>query len=963
MRTSPELLNDILNVLGKINSNIESMKGSETKRPTGPETKETKATKGIGLNLGDLTANKNKTDNLKNTAASIKDLSSALGPLSSGLIKFGLIPERYKKSTIEFINQLLMASTIKGIKATVYAKDLAEAIGIIADALPKLAKGLWQFGLVPGMFKNSIIHFMRKILGQDLIGGIKTKDAPKQAKLLAEAMNILGDALPKLAKGVFRFGIMQKLGLVAATVVGIETLIAALAVAGNPATLPFVLAGAAAIAAVGLALNGIANVLKSISLLVLAFAGAIVIMVGAIWMASKLFKVGPLKAMLIIIGAIGILAAGFALIGIMAPLIARGGKAVKELGIGMALAGLGILAFVGALKLANMITGSQEDTDKAIGSALRSIALMSLVFAGIGIFGGLIKRGGDAVQHMGKGMIWVAGGLLVLGGVYALLTKVMGIDMGEMIVSIAKGLAVLGLVFAGLGLLSILIIPGTIALFAIGISLGIFALISLGIGAVIKKLGGKEGITTMSNNIGLLVGGVLNGIIKGVSSALLGDSTGKGFFGKLTTVGKNVTILIGSIFLLIGVSWALIMFATALRAFQKPGVIKDKDGKDINVVATSDNIAKSISAFFKTLVDTFNDPKKLPNKAAVESMVDMLMGNHGYKKLGIRRDLNKPPRPGLIDAIQKFAEAISIFSRVNQLPVYEVDEKTGKTKLQSYIGPEQIATNMAKTIKAFFTAFSGKQTELENLSTTTSYNIAEILLGKSAFKIFGFTLFGRKEGRPGILDALQKFSQVLSVYAKFGEENKIYTEYNEDGTPKLSSGKDIKLIANNMVAGISQFMTAFNTAFATGTGKDIEGQSGQIFKRMDNFGKVISKLSSFSTNLTDIDKLAITIGSLATSIGELSANMGALDVEKLEKAMKTMNANSKNLITSAPSPLPLSQYTQQSKISFTDEELNKIGDKIGEAVAAKLTVMNNNTGGEFNFHFYRENEGTLSIGK
>jgi len=547
----------------------------------------------------------------------------------------------------------------------------------------------------------------------------------------------------------------------------------------------------------------------------------------------------------------------------------------------------------------------------------------------------------------------------------------MGIDMGEMIVSIAKGLAVLGLVFAGLGLLSILIIPGTIALFAIGISLGIFALISLGIGAVIKKLGGKEGITTMSNNIGLLVGGVITGVLTGVTEGLLGEKVDKKkgigrawqLIKNTALMTKNVMLLIGSIFLLIGVSWALIMFATALRAFQKPGVIKDKDGKDINVVATSDNIAKSISAFFKTLVDTFNDPKKLPNKAAVESMVDMLMGNHGYKKLGIRRDLNKPPRPGLIDAIQKFAEAISIFSRVNQLPVYEVDEKTGKTKLQSYIGPEQIATNMAKTIKAFFTAFSGKQTELENLSTTTSYNIAEILLGKSAFKIFGFTLFGRKEGRPGILDALQKFSQVLSVYAKFGEENKIYTEYNEDGTPKLSSGKDIKLIANNMVAGISQFMTAFNTAFATGTGKDIEGQSGQIFKRMDNFGKVISKLSSFSTNLTDIDKLAITIGSLATSIGELSANMGALDVEKLEKAMKTMNANSKNLITSAPSPLPLSQYTQQSKISFTDEELNKIGDKIGEAVAAKLTVMNNNTGGEFNFHFYRENEGTLSIGK
>lgn len=784
----------------------------------------------------------------------------------------------------------------------------------------------------------------------------KTKAA--NIKENAVALKELGSALTSLSVGVLKFGIMKKTGMVAATNLGITSIMTTMAAVGNPATLPFVLAGAAALSSVGIALKGIAAVLGSIAKLVLAFAGAIVILVGAIFLATKLFKVGPLAAMGIIVGSVAILAGGFALLGLMTPLIVGAGTAIAAMGVGLLAIAGGLLAYVGSLALINKITGSQEKTDAAIRASVKSVLIMGLLFAGLALIAMPILLGGMAVKFMGIGMIAAAGGILALGSVYALLTKVMKVDFDEMMPSLAKGIAVLGLTFAGLGLFSALIIPGTATLLAMGVSLGIFALISLGIGAIVKKLQGPDGkgLSNMSNNIALLVGGVLMGVIKGMSNALLGEEgSGKTFFGKVGTMAKNVAILIGSIGLILGVSYALIMFATALRAFQKPGVMKDKDGKDINVVTTSTNIANSIGVFFKTLTKTFKDPKIIPSALEMAALSQVLLGVKGPKILGIR--LYSAEKPGIIDALSKFASIISIFAKVKQLPVYEVDEKTGKPKIKEYTNPESIANNIVATIKAFFGAFSGKETELQNLSTRTSTNIAEILLGKSAFKLWGLT-FGRKEGKPGIIDALQKFSEVLMMYAKFGSENKIYTEFNEDGSPKPGSGILVTEIANRMVTGISSFLTAFNNAFIGTNARSIESQSSAISRNMSNFETVIGRLGKLGKNLDGIDKLSNSLGSLASNVGLLVENMGALKTENLDKLATATAKHAVATQNISPSPIIPGTASSVASSKISEPDWDKFAEIVGQKIADKISGLNT---GEFQFRFMDTDVGNLSI--
>ena len=472
-----ELLADILGVLGKIDAKMDKMGGGIPGAPgKGAGTKKANAAD-VGINLNQQILTKDKSAQAKETAEAIKILSSSIGELSKGLIQFGLIPKSVRSSFKEFITDLLESSTLKGgIKANVAAKTSAEAMGIIAEALPKLAKG------------------------------------------------------------VSSFGIATKLGLTTATIFGIESLMAAMAATAEFA--PLIAPAAAALAGLGMALNGLANVLKSISLVVLAFAGAIVIMIGAIFLATVLFKVGPLAAMGMIVGSILILAGGFALIGMMAGPITLAGGAIAAMGTGLALMGIGLLVYMGSLGLLVKLFGSVGQFALGVLGGALFIGVMGLAFAGLGILSVLIIPGAIAAQHMGKGLLWVAGGLLAIGSVYALLTKVFGINIMAMALSVAGMLAVLGLTFAGLGLFITPIIIGLIPAIAMAVTLGLFALAMLGVTAIINKMG-PDGLIDLKENLRLLIGGTISGVLIGMGEGLLGKKGGITGLGDLAKIAVN----------------------------------------------------------------------------------------------------------------------------------------------------------------------------------------------------------------------------------------------------------------------------------------------------------------------------------------------------------------------------------------------------------------------------------------
>ena len=178
------------------------------------------------------------------------------------------------------------------------------------------------------------------------------------------------------------------MGLVNATAMGIETLFVALSAAGPLAVAA--LPAALVLGLIGVALMGVADVLKSIAVVILSFAASVVIMIGAIWLATKLFGVGPDEAMGIVVKSIIVLAGGFALIGLLSPLIILSGMAVASMGIGLGLLGIGLLAYMGSIALINFMMGGQDKTDAALMGTFKSVAFTASVFAGMGLFAPLI---------------------------------------------------------------------------------------------------------------------------------------------------------------------------------------------------------------------------------------------------------------------------------------------------------------------------------------------------------------------------------------------------------------------------------------------------------------------------------------------------------------------------------------------------------------------------------------------
>ena len=81
MKTSPELLTDILGVLGQINSKISGTQ-SRTTGAAAPVASASTRTAAGGINLQDFSSSKKEIGGVKDTAEAMKILSSALGPLS-----------------------------------------------------------------------------------------------------------------------------------------------------------------------------------------------------------------------------------------------------------------------------------------------------------------------------------------------------------------------------------------------------------------------------------------------------------------------------------------------------------------------------------------------------------------------------------------------------------------------------------------------------------------------------------------------------------------------------------------------------------------------------------------------------------------------------------------------------------------------------------------------------------------
>ena len=589
----------------------------------------------------------------------------------------------------------------------------------------------------------------------------------------------------------------------------------------------------------------------------------------------------------------------------------------------------------------------------------------------------------------------------------------------------AGSLGIFGLFVAGLaGTLWVLGLPVVSGPIAIGAgALFMMAVSLIATTAAIKKT--ADIMKTMKTadirtNVGDMISGVMGGVIDGViGSGIAGDDNSLSL--KELRQFRRVT---RAIKMLRSVSTSLSKFAMSLKAFAEVGTVMElsynedgtpKLGKKIHVKDVSKSIADTFGTFITSLVSNTEGLKRR-HARALKTLGKSLSGNKGilqgindfantleiFAKFGAKgevmspiyntegeiishipvsintittnivdafgtfitqliskskqltganknklKDLNRAlnGRLGILETIMSFSEAVESYAKYGKNNEIFVEG-------QAPIPVTTIVDNMLEGIGAFITKLSEKSADFEiggRLSNKLT-RFSEALVGsKKAFL--------RKE-KPGILSAITEFSDLLTTYSETYKDGKIPKRDN-NGQIIPNQHYTTQEIVSNMMSGIVQFITELS-----GKTKElelIEKQSRTIKNKIKSFAEVVTMFDGMTKSQQGLDTLASSMGSLADNVAKLTTNLNLLDTSKLKELSTASSINAKFAAQQPVQPAPVQRSVTQTSTKSTEnwEEIaEKMAEKIGAKVAEKLAGINS---GEYQFHFYRENEGTLNV--
>ena len=706
---------------------------------------------------------------------------------------------------------------------------------------------------------------------------------------------------------------------------------------------------------------------------------------------------GMAISMGIMVSVIGAMGGVFALLGLVAPFVAKGTKVAIGMAIGMAALGVGVLLFALAAKSLTKLGDSEKI--KAVSTSKNGKTTTSLK-----------QRSG----------------------------------FGSMLAAIGPGLGAIGIIlissallFAALGIPVVAGLVGLGAVVAIGISLALMLIGTsiLKVAKISKELGTRQETTEVISG---MVGSVLSGLIDGVSSAL--NPGGKKGLGALGAGLKNTVILWNAIALLTGVSVALSMFAYSMTAFAnlsnmrviesydaKTG--KPKFGPTVNIEGVGKTITKTITQFLDGLLTSTKD-LTFKKSRAIKKMGRALTG-----------------RRGILSAIIQFADVLKVFAQFGpkgEIGYATMDEKTGEM-VTDFVSINDVTNNIVNSFSLFTEGISEKVEGLTNRHKRKLLKLSEALMGKNRSKVGGWFL----ANKPGLLEPINAFSATLMTYAKWGKNGsmvnpdtnepisiteitsiiiKSFSDFAKGiftGVDGFANGYKRKLIQlsealmgkkrsklggwflsdnpgllepinafsatlmtyakwgkngsiinpntnepilmTDIVKNIVTAITSFSKQLADQT-ENVGGVNAKrAAKNMGKFTTMIEKMSELSTEHEALDQTAQSINHLATSISNLSDSLHNLNISKLS-AINAAAKSSRNFTTSSSAPATSTILTKDSELVKEIKNLIVVikqsngastdvglADRIGEKVAAAFK------GSMFQFEFANRDSGVLTF--
>jgi len=925
-KTSPELLTDILGVLGQMSAKMDAT-NSQTPAPK----KETNVSFGAAGVIGTLLGKKGVAAKM---AEDVEKLKTAMKGFN--LVRLNQMIDSLKK-----YNEASKegATSKKTSGWAIAAQDMGKALVYIAGGIGLFAGVLAASGGLLGVSPIGVLGFImgsmialsmamiiisggdaeaEKIAG--FLGG-KSKfknakpDEGRNKKAIQNAKD-MGIALMFIAGGIMAFGVV--LGL-AAAVFGVSgALLVPVAIIGVIALLGLAMLGLAELTAIGdkagtgknkgKSKDAIQNA-KDMGLALMFIAGGVLAFAIVMAVVPVIFKKTSVLAAigeiaLIIVGMAGLIA----LLGFAQRLIQPGIEVAKGIGIALLILSAGV--FVVALTskiLLEMFRGNKTD-DKGNKTKGGPGAALLNAGAALGIFG------------------------IFVGGLGALLWVM------------------------GLPVVSGPILLGSFALIGMAFSLILTAKAIKSVTDVMKTMDVK----TIRTNVGDMISGVMGGVIDGV----MGSGLHKNAEGNASTTG-NLTIRelmqfrrITKVIRMLGsISKTISQFAMGLRAFAKLGEISslryeegalDKDGHPTMkpIIAAEGTI--HVTEIAKAIADTFG----IFIKSLVENTQNLTRRQARSLKI-LGKSLTGDQ--GLISGVSQFANVLQVFAKFGAKgsiwvpPQYEDEKRTKIVKGTGEAVPiTTIVTNIVESFGKFVTAMvaHSKDFEIGGAIANKMQIFTEALMGKKRSGIGSWFA----SDKPGILSGITGFNDILLLYADYGADGKI-PKKGADGNIIPGQSINVTDVAKNIVSGITLFTNALSIAL---NGQDIAKSANEIDAKMGSFKNIITQFDELAQSQEGLDKMANSLGLLATNMGLLVTNMGPLNTDKLQ-SLATITAQ--HAVTTkgvAITPQSSTSATSSATSAEGQADWDKIADRMGDIIAQKLSGGRN---GEFNFTFYDGNSG------
>jgi hypothetical protein len=241
-------------------------------------------------------------------------------------------------------------------------------------------------------------------------------------------------------------------------------------------------------------------------------------------LAIKLFESGDILLGAMIITGLGLSTAG---LGLVAEKIVAGSVALAAMGVGLGLFSIGLIMFGLAIKLIQAIFKDLTTAGIIAGTVILGLGL---AMAALGLVAAPIILGAVALTMMGVALAVFSVGLMLFAASIKLLTYMFDniTEAGKIAGGIILGL---GLSFAAVGLLSPLIILGSVAITTMGVSLVMFSLgLIVFAGATkilnmifknLEEVGSGMRSLIMGIGLGFAVAGVMFPLISLGSAAML----------------------------------------------------------------------------------------------------------------------------------------------------------------------------------------------------------------------------------------------------------------------------------------------------------------------------------------------------------------------------------------------------------------------------------------------------------